>query len=131
VVLRCPGGRQQLCELVDEYGKELRGDLERFYGLDLADAWRGRLTARRVLDIAEHLHTEHHSRYRAALLGDPRFVGWTPTDDLLADQFELAQSVAGVLDAKVVPYPRPQVKAKPKPSSFAEFDIHAAVRQTS
>jgi hypothetical protein len=129
VVLRRTGGRKQLCELVDEYGIELRGDFQQFYKLDLADAWRGRLTAARVIDLAEHLFRIPDSQYRAAKAGDPRFLGWTATADVMADQYEMAQLVAGVPLAKVAEYPRPKVTAKPK--SFEQFDIFEAVRHTS
>jgi hypothetical protein len=130
VVLRCTGGRKQLCELVDEHGKELRADFQQFYGLDLADAWRGRLTATRVLDLAEQLHAVPDSRYRAAAAGDPSFVGWNQAAAVAADQYEMSQLVAGVKREHVLEYPRPSVKAK-KPKSFDDFDIFAAVQQSS
>ena len=130
MVLRRTGGRKQLCELVDEYGKELRADFQQFYsGLDLADAWRGRLTAARVLALAEQLASVPDSRYRAAAAGDPRFLGWNATADVMADVFEMTQIAAGVPLAQVAEYPRPKVTTKPK--SFDEFDIFEAVRHTS
>jgi len=129
VVLRRTGGRKQLCELVDEYGEELRGDFQQFYQLDLADAWRGRLTAARVLALAGQLASVPDSRYRAAALGDPRFLGWNAAAEVTADLYEMTQLAVGVPLANVVEYPRPKVTAKPK--SFDEFDIFEAVRHTS
>ncbi|MFB7643888.1 hypothetical protein ACFC0S_03170 [Streptomyces sp. NPDC056084] len=66
----------------DGHGGPLRADLQRFYGLDLADIWRGTLTPRRAWTLTEHLPED--SALAAALAGGPEHRGWTLQAHLLA-----------------------------------------------
>lgn len=61
----------------------MEADLQRYYGVDLADLWRGRLSLRKISVLVTHLPpgsavwaTESDLDY-----------GWTLTDILLSDVF--------------------------------------------
>ncbi len=56
------------------------------YGLDLADIWRGTLTPRRVVELAERLPPGRH--LPAALAGGAAHFGWDTRTHLLADLVE-------------------------------------------
>ncbi|MEV7925306.1 hypothetical protein [Kitasatospora sp. NPDC088779] len=77
------GGSAGLGELIEAgHGAALRADFQRFYGLDLADVWRGHLSPRRAWALAEHLPEE--SALAASLAGGPEHRGWTLQTHLLA-----------------------------------------------
>ncbi|WP_172384864.1 hypothetical protein [Streptomyces sp. MNP-20] len=70
------GGSAGLGELIDAgHGGALRADLQRYYGLDLADVWRGTLTPRRVWTLSEHLPED--SALAASFAGGSEHRAWT------------------------------------------------------
>lgn len=83
------GGIRELCELIDEHGDELQADFRQFYGLRLADVFQGALAPWEALALAEQLASEPLSRYRAAALGDPMFLGHGRTESILSDLADL------------------------------------------
>jgi hypothetical protein len=137
----------QLCELVDEYQGALEADFAQFYsGLDLADVWRGALTKRRALELAEQLAFEPRSRYRAQALGGAEFIGHDKVAILLSDLYDalngntvVTAKAAGGKPKTPDPYPRPEVK-KPAESggvnttvdvpTIDEFPIHLVIGMT-
>lgn len=139
-----PGGIAQLCDLVDEHGDALEADFQQFYRLDLADVWRGAMSPRRALVLAEQLAYEPHSRYRAFALGGPEYIGWDRLAPQLAELIDatnlgtvVAIKAAGGKSEAPPPYPRP---APPKiakddveeqPLTIDNFDIAAAIRAFS
>jgi hypothetical protein len=138
VVLRATGGRRQLCELVDEYGDELRGDFQEFYQLDLVDAWRGTLTARRVIDLAERLIDIPRSRFRAAVMHDERILGWGTEAEILADLYDalvdnsvITWKSAGGKASAGQRYPRPKPQLVEQAKTIADFPIREMVQMTS
>ncbi len=63
----------------------MEADLQRFYGVALADLWRGELTLRRLSVLVEHLPAD------SALLRlgmPPTAHGWGVSEFLLADVFQ-------------------------------------------
>lgn len=138
------GGIRGLCDLVDDYGAELRGDFQEFYQLDLVDVWRGLITPRRALDLAESLTTVPRSRFRAAVMGDQAWMGWSAETAVLADLYDATRD-AMVKNLEVwggkatVPrYPRPPAgksavddTEQQKPKTIAEFPIWEVMRMTS
>lgn len=134
----------QLCELVDEYGPYLRADFQQFYnGLDLADVWRGGITRRRALELAEQLAFEPRSRYRAMILGGPEWIGQDRPVAVLMDLFDALQANT-VVTAKTgggkpkTPdeYPRPVVTKKSDPKviqspTIDDFPIGLVVALTT
>ncbi|MFI9076065.1 hypothetical protein ACIGW8_06105 [Streptomyces sioyaensis] len=112
------GGSSALGQLIaDGHGGALRADLQRFYGLDLADVWRGTLTPRRAWQLTEHLPPD--SALAALLAGGPEHRGWTVQAHLLAQllnavRYADANNVrvsGGRLKREPVPVNVPQVKA--------------------
>ncbi|WP_382307277.1 hypothetical protein [Herbiconiux sp. UC225_62] len=135
------GGIDGLCGLIDEHGVELRGDFQEFFQLDLVDVWRGSITPRRALDLAESLFSVPRSRYRAAVMGD-RWLGWSSETAVLADVFDAVRdamtSNAEIWGGKISApkYPRPAAKpdmpaSKAASSTIADFPIWEMVRSTS
>ncbi|WP_327073330.1 hypothetical protein OG196_15180 [Kitasatospora purpeofusca] len=77
------GGSAGLGELIEAgHGAALLADFQRYYRLDLADVWRGRLSPRRAMVLAEHLPED--SALAASLAGGPEHRGWTLQTHLLA-----------------------------------------------
>ncbi|TDC02597.1 hypothetical protein E1091_00355 [Micromonospora fluostatini] len=77
------GGIVSLARLIRRHADAVEADLQRYYRIDLADLWRGRLTLRRLATLLRYLPAE------AATLGtygDPA-AGWTRTHYLLTDVF--------------------------------------------
>lgn len=66
-----------------DHGDEIEADLQRYYGLDLLDLYRGRLSLRKVGVLIAHLPLG--SATVAALSGAAE--GWVMGDYLLADVF--------------------------------------------
>lgn len=104
--------------------------------------WRGLVSSRRVLALAGQLGTNPASRFRAATLGGPEFVGWTREADVLADIYDalvensvITIKTAGGKTDSPDPYPRP-VLEKDKPetidvASIDDFPIHMIIAMTS
>jgi hypothetical protein len=99
--------------------------------------WRGTITVTRALDLAELLHTTPRSRYRAALLRDPRWLDWSGQSAILADLVDalkentvsMIQLMGGQANAK--PYPRPKRGGEPPAQKIADFPIRELVNMTS
>lgn len=51
----CRGEIVSLVWLLTEHGEALEADFQRYYGLDLLDLWRGRLSARKASVLARQL----------------------------------------------------------------------------
>lgn len=76
--------------LLAERGEALEADLQRYYGLDLADMWRGKITPRKVAVLAIHLppgaairrtgpddlHWSHESQVLVSLFDQIRHLSW-------------------------------------------------------
>jgi len=136
------GKIRELCELVDKYGDELESDFTQFYSIDIADVWRGLLSARRALVIAGQLGTIPGSRFRACILGGPEFIGWSREAQVLADLFDalvdnsvVTAKVAGGKPSSPTPYPRP-VPAEDKAAvvdvpTIDDFPIHMVMALTA
>ncbi|MEU7200264.1 hypothetical protein [Streptomyces sp. NPDC045470] len=121
---RDPGpGSSGLGRLIaDGHGGPLRADLQRFYGLDLADIWRGTLTPRRVWTLTEHLPDD--SALTASLAGGPQHRGWSLQTHLLAhlvnavrvaDVNNVRVSGGRIRDPEPVKPPAAQVGTTPRP----------------
>lgn len=104
-----------LCGYLDEHRDAVEGDLHDLYGIDVSDVFRGSLSPRRALVFVERALNDPRSHLRAAVLGDPRWIGWTHTDDALADLVDLSTGtftlIARVLGANP---PEPVSFARPK-----------------
>ena len=104
------GGSSGLGQLIDDgHGGALRADLQRYYGLDLADLWRGTLSPRRVWTLAEYL--PEGSALLAALAGGQEYRPWTLEAQLTA---ALVNAVR-VADANNVRANGGKVRQNPKP----------------
>ncbi len=78
---RCgAGGILGLARLLREHGEAIEADLARFYGVDLRDLWRGRLTWRRLLALIRGLPAD--SALARAQAGPD--AAWGLTEHLLA-----------------------------------------------
>lgn len=109
-------GSVGLVQLLDDgHGGALRADLQRHYGLDLADVWRGNLTPRRVWTLAEHL--PDGSALPAALAGGPEHRGWRIETYLLAHLLNAVR----YLDANNIRVSGGKVKTDPKPVRTPEL----------
>ncbi|WP_289009968.1 hypothetical protein [uncultured Thermomonospora sp.] len=64
--------------MISRYGDAIEADLRQYYGVDLLDVWRSRLTPRQVLVLIDQL--PRHSRYLAAVADDDEVA------DQLADE---------------------------------------------
>lgn len=121
------GGSAQLRELIDAHGEDLLADFQQFYNLDLADVWRGRIEIRRARVLAEQLKAIPESRYRAADLGDPRFLGFGWNAMVTADLYNLIVCALAALCGKKASakdlYPRPQTSDARETVTVADFDI--------
>lgn len=136
-----PGGIRRLCELIDEYGDELEADFRQFYGLRLADVFRGLLSPRDAIVLAGQLGTIPYSRFRARALGVDGLMGWSRTEDLLADAIDAIQSAAvgiarsnGAKAKAPDPYPRPHMTREEElvdVPSIDDFPIHLVVAMTT
>lgn len=69
--------------MLRDHTDAVEADLQRFYGVDLGDLWRGRLSVRRLSVLIAHLPPG--SAVWAAENGIP--YGWSLTDVLLTDVF--------------------------------------------
>jgi hypothetical protein len=126
-----------LCELLDEHGRAVEGDLFELYQVDVLDVFRGKLTARRALDFAERACHDPRSHLRAELLGDSEFVGWDERAFLAAEIVDntaaLFTLVAKALGQRVrppTPAHRPTVAAAAGPQAKTLADFNLAVLTT-
>jgi hypothetical protein len=77
------GGSSALGQLIlDGHGGPLRSDLQRYYGVDFVDLWRGTFSPRRVWQLSEYLPLD--SALRAVLAGGIQFRDWNLQTQLLA-----------------------------------------------
>lgn len=70
--------------LLREFGDDLEADVQRYYGIDIADLWRGSLSLRRLYVLIERLPVDSIAARRIASEGDDTLAGWTLRDVLLA-----------------------------------------------
>ncbi|WP_198940488.1 hypothetical protein [Micromonospora sp. CB01531] len=77
------GGILSLARLIRDHADAVEADLQRYYQIDLADLWRGRLTLRRLATLLRYLPI---GAATLGTYGDPD-AGWTRTDYLLTDVF--------------------------------------------
>ena len=109
-------GSAGLGQLIQEgHGGALRADLQRVYGLDLADIWRGTLAPRRVWTLAEYL--PDGSELAASLAGGPEHRGWTLQTYLLAYLLNAVRFA----DAHNVRVNGGKLRSEPKPVRTPEF----------
>lgn len=93
------GGSAALGGLIlDGHGGALRADLQRYYGLDLVDLWRGTLSPRRVWQLSEYLPMD--SALSAVLAGDLQFRDWNLQTQLIAHLLNVVR-VADVNNVRV------------------------------
>ena len=142
MVPRPAGGIRGLCDLLDEFGDAIEADFTQFYsGLDIADVWRGLLSPRRALVLAEQLGFIPGSRFRALTLGSLDFVGWDRATTVLADIHDalVDNSVvtiksAGGKSQRPDPYPRPAAykaaDVEVEVMDIDDFPIHLVVAMT-
>jgi hypothetical protein len=116
--------------VIKEYPEELEADLLEFFGIDLLDLWRGRLSLRRVHLLINSLM---HKAGRSTLLATmDESTQWGSTEHLLArvsDALELSNYLflRANSSEKDIPLPEPlprpgsdePVKSKPAESEFA------------
>lgn len=70
------GGSFGLSELISAgHGDALRADMQRYYGIDVVDIWRGTLPPSRVYALAEYLPSD--GALRAELSGGMHLRDWT------------------------------------------------------
>ncbi len=105
---------------MDEHAEALEADLLRYYGIDLLDWHRDRLSARRLAVLVAHLPRD--SALNRELHGDA--AEWSVTDHLLAAavdhlaaanwMFASVNSDEGDQPDPPVPVPRPNDTAEPE-----------------
>ncbi|GCD99863.1 hypothetical protein [Embleya hyalina] len=120
---------------IDRFGDELEADFLEFFGIDLLDLWRGRLSLRRVAVLIKALGLKNgRSNFVAAV---DESTTWSTTDHLLArvsDALELSNFMfikansdgSNNLDPPS-PIPRPGAPAAPAPPQ--EFASGAEVSE--
>lgn len=94
----------------DGHGEAIEADLQREYGLDLLDVFRGTLSPAKVMRLLGQL--DERSALFASLAGNPEFRGWTPETRILADVWDLLARVNTGEKRKPPSYPRPTNKPK-------------------
>ncbi|WP_340376604.1 hypothetical protein U5640_16800 [Streptomyces sp. SS7] len=67
---------------IREHPEELEADLLEFFGIDLLDFWRGRLSLRRIAVLVKSLGRRHGRSSLAAVLDES--AEWATSDYLLA-----------------------------------------------
>jgi hypothetical protein len=81
-----------LLGLLRDHGDVVEADLQRTYGVDLVDLWRGGLTLRRVRVLLEGLPPDSQTAYALSGSDSGELAGWRLTDVLLgrlADEMAL------------------------------------------
>ena len=111
------GGSLGLAELIEAgHGKALRADLQRYYGLDVTDIWRGTLHPIRVWQLCEMLPSD--SALMSAISGNLR--DWNLQAQLTAGLINALRS-ADANNVKVnggkMKTPKPIEVPKPKTSA--------------
>jgi hypothetical protein len=110
------GGSVSLAELIDEHGGAIEADLQRFYGADLLDVYRGRLHPRKVLRWLAWLPDD--GAFAASVRGGRPWLGWGQDRTIAVDSWDLAVTAAMAGSKKKPPtYPRPsarQVRQRPR-----------------
>ncbi|OKH95415.1 hypothetical protein AB852_00670 [Streptomyces uncialis] len=111
-----------------QFGDELEADLLEFFGVDLLDLWRGRLSLRRVHVLVQSLVRKPGRSTLVAAMDES--ASWSPTDFLMArvsDALELsnflflkAHSSEAAEIEPPVPIPRP---GDPEPVGRAEYEF--------
>lgn len=116
-----------LGQALEEHKVAIRRDFQQFYGLDIADVWRGTLTVARAVELLEGLAFEPHSQYRAEALGGSQHNGMDRSTFVLMDLFDAVQAgtfvnakVQGAKPKKPEPYPRSGVAGDNVPTPPAE-----------
>jgi len=84
--------------LLRDHADACEADLQRFYGIDYRDRWRGTLTLRRLAVLIRHLPPE--SATARALAGGPV---WTLTEHLLDDVRRQVAVLAGAKEPDAYP----------------------------
>lgn len=96
----------------------------------MRDFFAGQVSLDMVCDLVERLLHEPASEFRAAVLEDPRFLGWGPTEGVIADVYDavitLAKITAQVHNGKMRAsmHERPRQGARSTSRSIADFPIH-------
>lgn len=114
----------------------LFADFREFYGINLSDVWRGMLSVREVFILSEQLETKPESRYRAALLGGPQFIGWGTDRYLTADVRDMLLALLAGYGKQALTeddwWPRPTDSRRNQKSTevgtLADFDEAAFLR---
>lgn len=101
----------------------MEADLQRFYGIDLRDLWRGDLTLRRVAVLLRHVPRE------AAIVDaiGQQWVTWTLADHLLDDIRRQLRVLGG--DTEPKPYPGRFPLAGERPRTAEQNRRIAAARR--
>jgi len=84
------GGRIGLAALLTEHGEAIEADLQRWYGVELGDRYRGRLTDRRLLVLIRHLPRDSALMWDA----DPETAAWGLAEQLSAAQTDALNMLA-------------------------------------
>lgn len=106
----------------------LMADFQQFYGLDLADLWRGTLSARRALILVGHLDDIVESRYRALKRGGLEHLGWGIDRHIAADTRDMLLAIGAGLGgekttaADMWPRPQSEADAPVEVGTIADFD---------
>lgn len=123
------GGILGLVLLLTEYTGEVEADLQRFYGLQLSDAYTGLLSWRRLLALITNLPEE-------SALGRRRIGPWGLVEQLLAatvDELRVANWQRAQMGTKerIKPpkqIPRPGVDERPKPKMTPDLAARLLAR---
>jgi len=102
--------------------------------VNLEGLWTGEVSVRRALILSEQLTLIPASRYRAARLGDPRFMGWTEDTSILASVSDTLLGITGALGGSKVTAadmwerPKKVEPEKPEVGTIAEFNPDTFMR---
>jgi hypothetical protein len=105
-----------------EHTAEIEADMQRFYGIELTQAYDGRLSWRRLLNLIQQLPDD-------SALARKRVGPWSMNSQLLAaaiDELRVANWQRAQMGSKErikppKPIPRPGVEEKPKNKMTAEL----------
>lgn len=119
------GGSTALGQLIlDGHGGALRADFQRYYGIDLVDLWRGKLTPRRAWQLSEYLPPD--SALNAELAGGLEFRAWTLQTQLIAHLLNVVRA-ADVNNIRVnggkAKSPKPLDVPSPKAEKKKRIDL--------
>lgn len=123
------GGILGLVLLLTEYTGEVEADLQRYYGLPLTDAYTGRLSWRRLLNLLTNLPPESAlGRRRAGPWGLVEQLLAATVDELRVSNWQRAQMGTKERIKPPKPIPRPGVEDKPKPKMTADIAARLLAR---